>query len=47
MCDFCVCAFFLLLVYSTFLEGTDDAHVFGTQIQEGVCVLRQLHQLYC
>lgn len=34
-------------VYSTSLKGTDNAHVFSAQIQEGVCVWRQLHQLHC
>lgn len=34
-------------VYSTFLKGTDDAHVFGTQIQEGICVCGHLHQIHC
>ena len=33
-------------VYSTFCKGTDNAHVFCAQIQEGVCVRGQPHELH-
>lgn len=32
-------------VCNTSLKGTDNTHVFSTQIQEGICVWWQLHQL--
>ena len=34
-------------VYTTSLDGTDNAQVFSTQVQVGICVLRQPHQPRC
>lgn len=43
-CIMCVSLLFLFFFF-TFLQGSDDAHVLSTQIQEGVSVRGQLNQL--